>query len=328
MKEVAERAGVSIMTVSRALRLPDEVSAETLHRVHKAIRAVGYVPNRLAGGLRTARNAGLVAAVIPSIRNSLFAGTVQGLTDTLRRHDLNVMLGDSQVSPKEEERLIAAFLAQRPSGMVLHATTHTPAARRLLRGAGIPIVEVGDLAGRSIDLKVSYSNFEAAATITRHLIGRGYRTIASVGLPLAGNERAQQRRRGFLAALAEANLPTSDDLLLETDGGFDNGSRAIVYLLERRPDIDAVFFAGDVLAIGAMLECRRRGLAIPERVAIAGFDDWEIARQLETPLTALEIPRYEIGRIAAELILARLAGSTERPVPVDVGFRLVPRQST
>jgi LacI family transcriptional regulator, gluconate utilization system Gnt-I transcriptional repressor len=329
MKEVAARADVSAMTVSRALRDPKSVSAEKLRRINKAVREVGYVPNQIAGSLKTANRTKLVAAILPSISNSLFAATLHALSDSLRSHGINLMLGDSRYSEKEEERLIRAFLSNRPSGLVLHDTTHTPNTRRLLRQSGIPIVEVGNLSGRPIDMMVSYSNFAAAKAMTEHLVQRGYQKIALVSIPVVGNERAQERRRGYLAALDEAGRPQDIDLMLETLGSYENGARAVSTLLERRPDIDAIFLAGDVLAVGAMLECRRRGWAVPDRVAIAGFDTWEMAQMLDAPITSLDIPRYEIGRLAGELILRRIAGEPPGTnKPFDVGFKVVHRKST
>jgi LacI family gluconate utilization system Gnt-I transcriptional repressor len=329
MIDVAMRANVSPMTVSRALRAPNTVRPENLRRVEKAVREAGYVNNQLAGGLKAANRTKLVAAIIPSIQNWLFAATIQGLTDTLRANNISLMLGDSQYSQEEEERLIASFLAQRPSGIVLHNVTHTATSRRMLKTAGIPVVEVGDLVDRRIDLVASFSNFEASKAMTNHLIGRGYRTIGLVSVPLAGNERARARREGYIAAMSEAQLPTGDDLMLEALGNFDAGAQAIVQLLERRPDIDAVFLAGAHLAIGASLECRRRGWQVPQRVAIAGFDDWDVARQFETPITTLDIPRYEIGKVAAEFILRRLNGEPRGSIkPADLGFRIIQRAST
>jgi LacI family gluconate utilization system Gnt-I transcriptional repressor len=327
MTEVASRAKVSTMSVSRALRFPDQVSPETLRRVQKAVREIGYVPNQLAGGLKATRTK-LVAAIVPSVRNSLFASTLQGLTSTLRTSGgISLMLGDSQYSQIEEEALIAAFLAHRPCGLVLHNSTHTAAARRLLQNSGIPVVEVGDLIARPVDLMVSFSNFDAAKAMTEHLLNRGYRKIAFVGLKLAGNERVKARRRGYLAALTTAGL-AGEALFLETEGGFESGAQAIVRILDMQPNTDAIFFAGDVLAIGAMMECRRRGWSVPQRVAIAGFDDWEISNQFETPITALDIPRFRIGELAADLIRRRLNGEVGQINPIDVGFRIIERKST
>jgi LacI family gluconate utilization system Gnt-I transcriptional repressor len=327
MTEVAQRAKVSAMSVSRALRSPDKVSSETLRKVQKAVREMGYVPNRLAGGLKATRTQ-LAAAIVPSVRNSLFAATLQGLTDTLRKKGINLMLGDSGYSQQDEESLIATFLAHRPCGLVLHNTTHTAGARRLLRNANIPIVEMGNLISRPIDLVVSYSNFEAAKAMTSYLIGRSYRRIAFAGLPITYNERAAERQRGYRAALAEAKLPADETIIIETPGSFENGSEVMIRLMGLRPKIDAVFFAGDVLVIGAMMECIHRGWEVPKQVALAGFDDWEISKQFATPITALDIPRYLIGERAAGLMMRRLDGEDEKIAPIDVGFRIIERKST
>jgi LacI family gluconate utilization system Gnt-I transcriptional repressor len=328
MKEVAVRARVSPMSVSRALRSPDQVSAETLRRVQKAVREIGYVPNRLAGGLKAPTRTQLAAAIVPSVRNSLFAATLQGLTDALRKKGISLMLGDSGYSDTDEETLIAAFLAHRPCGLTLHGTTHTAGARRLLQKSGIPVIETGNLTERPVDLVVSYSNFDAAKAMTEYLLRRGYRRVAFVGLPVAGNERVRERRRGYYAALAAAEISRDDALVLETVGGVENGARTLLQLMEIQPEVNAIFFAGDVLAIGAMMECARRGWDVPKRVAIAGFDDWEISRQFATPITTLDIPRYRIGERAAELMLRRLDGDKGKIAPIDVGFRIIERQST
>lgn len=327
MKDVAALANLSAMSVSRALRAPDLVSSETLRRVQKAVRDLGYVPNRLAGGLKAPSRTQLAAAIVPSVRDSLFAATLQGITDTLRGRGINLMLGDSGYVQEDEESLIGAFLAHRPCGLFLHNTTHTRRAKQLLRNAGVPIVETGDLVGQPVDLVVSYSNFNAAKTMTEYLLGRGYRRVAFVGQVAAQNERAKERQRGYRAALAGAGISVDDELVIQTPGSYENGAQALVRLMALKPKVEAIFFAGDVLAIAAMLECVRRGWQVPKDIAIAGFDDWEVARQFVTTLTALEIPRYEIGKRAAELMLRRLDGEQGRIAPVDVGFRIIERQS-
>ena len=328
MKEVALRAKVSPMSVSRALRSPDQVSAETLRRVQKAVREMGYVPNRLAGGLKAPSRTQLAAAIVPSMRNSLFAETLQGLTDSLRKRGINLMLGDSGYSHEDEESLVTALLAHRPCGVALHDTTHTDRTRQLLQRSGIPVVETGNLTNDPIDLVVSYSNFAASKAMTAYLLGRGYERVAFVGLPIHGNERVRERQRGYQAALASAKIPQDDTLIVETPGSFENGAQALLRLMAVRPKIDAIFFAGDVLAIGAMIECERRGWQVPKHVAIAGFDDWEISRQFATPITTLDIPRYKIGERAAELMLRRLDGDKTRIEPVDVGFSIIERKTT
>jgi LacI family gluconate utilization system Gnt-I transcriptional repressor len=327
MQDVARRAKVSTMTVSRALREPSKVSKDTQRRIERAIQQVGYVPNELAGGLRKPSGTKLVAAIVPSVRNSLFAATSQGLSDGLRANGINLMLGDCHYSRDEESDLVTAFLGQRPCGIVLHDSVRSPRARKLLVKAGIPVVEVGDLTRRPLDMVVSYSNYAAARAMTRHLIERGYRKIAFVSLPSAITARAAARIKGYKVALVKAGRPVDPALVIEVEGGFASGATALVRLV--KAGADAIFFAGDVLAVGAALECKRLGWAVPERVAIASFDDHEIAAQLAPRLTALRIPRYEIGRRAAELILDRHNGHRSRtPIAVDMGFEILAREST
>ncbi len=327
MEDVAKRASVSAMTVSRALRDPETVSEQTRKRITRAIREVGYVPNELAGGLRAFNRTKLVAAIVPSVRNSLFAATVQGMSDTLRARRINLMLGDSHYSREEEEELINAFLAQRPSGIVLHDAVRSARARKLLTKAGIPVVEVGDLTRQPLDMVVSFSNFGASKAMTRHMIERGYRRIGFASLSTAISARSAARLRGYKAALREAGLHPAPAHVIAVEGGFASGGDALVELMDR--GVDAVFFAGDVLAVGAALECQRRGWSVPRTVAIASFDDHEIASQVSPPLTTLKLPRYEIGRRAAELILERLNGvKHRRPIVEDLGFEIVAREST
>lgn len=323
MKDVAAHAKLSPMSVSRALRTPDQVTKETLLRVQQAVKDLAYVPNRLAGGLKAPGRTQLAAAIVPSVRDSLFAATLQGMTETLRVKGINLMLGGSGYALKDEASLIAAFLAHRPCGLVLHNTKHSPLARQLLRNAGISIVETGDLTSRPVDLVVSYSNFAAAKAMTEYLLRRGYERIAFVGPIAAHSERAKERQRGYKAALEDAGLIVDNALIFETQGSYENGAKALADLVKLKPKVDAIFFAGDVLVIGAMLESLRRGWDIPQQVAIAGFDDWEISRQFATSITTLQIPRYEIGRIAAELLLRRLDGDDSAIPPIDVGFRIV-----
>jgi LacI family gluconate utilization system Gnt-I transcriptional repressor len=327
--DVARDAEVSAMTVSRVLRDPSKVSRDVRERVVQSIRKVGYVPNLLAQGLRTVNRTKLVACIVPSLQNSLFSQTIQGMSDALRREDLNLMVGDSSRSARQEEALIEAFLAQRPCGFILHETMHTARARRLLAQSNVPVVEVGDLAARPFDMAVSYSNARAARTMTAHLIGRGYRRIAFVTVPLQGNIRARKRREGYAAALRAAGIRPDERLIVETEGSYAHGGEVLVSLRERFTDLHAVFFAGDVLAIGALLECHKRGWRVPEDIAIASFDDFEVAASIRPRLTALDIPRYTIGRTAAELVLGRLASDAAHElVRIDVAFRLLEGETT
>jgi len=327
MADVAKHAGVSPMSVSRALKTPSTVSLDIRQRVERAVRAVGYVPNELAGGLRAFSRTKLVAAIVPSLRNSLYAAQTQGMSDALRARGYKLMLGDSHRSGDEQAELVAAFLAQRPSGLILHDPISSPETAKLLLKAGIPVVEVGDLVRRPLDMVVSYSNFAAGKAMTCHLIERAYRRIGFASLNTSITPRSAERLKGYKAALREAGLPVNPRQIVEVDGSYASGGVAIVELVKH--GADAVFFAGGVMAVGAALQCQHRGWAVPGRIAIATFDDHEIASQLSPPLTALKIPRYEIGRRAAELILERHEGAPKaKSMRIDMGFEILARAST
>lgn len=327
IRDVAKLAGVSPMTVSRALREPHRVSPMMRQRVEEAVLQVGYVPNRIAGSLSSNRS-NVVGLILPSVHNSLFANTVQGISDVLRAIGHQLMIADSGYSLQDEEAAISAFVQQRVCGMLLHNTSHTERAKRLIERARIPVVELGNLDPRPLDMAVSYSNFQAARAMTLHLARLGYGRIALVTLPLKDNDRSIERRRGFVAALRELGREAEPRLMLEMPGGIASGSEAIVRLMEMAPPPDAVFFAGDVLAVGAVLECQRRGWAVPKDVAIATFDDVEILRSLTPPVTSVRIPRYEIGKRGAEVLLDRVYGRCDERVAIDQGFEIIQRAST
>lgn len=325
IEDVARRAGVAPITVSRALRTPDKVSQEARQRIAQAIAAVGYVPNLVAGSLASNRT-NLVAALVPNIGNPLFAMTLRGLSDVLKRGGLQLMIASTNHSREEEEALVRTFLGQRPCGLVLHETIHSPEARQLLLAADIPIVETGDLIDDPMDVVVSFSNFEAIRETTIHLGQRGCRRIALVTSALSA--RSNERRRGYEAGLAALGLPVATDLVVEAVSGVVGGIRAIGALMDRTPAVDAVLFTGNATAVGGVLECQRRGWAIPGRIAVATFDDTELTQNMNPPLTAVRIPRYQVGETAGQALLDRIQGRAQDLRHVDLGFELVVRGSS
>lgn len=322
MADVANRAGVAAITVSRALRDPGSVSPDLRKRVAAAVKALGYVPNLAAGTLKSQRSQ-IVAAIVPSLRSSIFAETVQGLSDELRAQGYQLLLANSGYSIDEEESLAAAFLGRQPEGIVLTGVLHTRKLRDLLSNVNIPVVETWELVDNPIDRVVGFSNFEAARQITLALAQRGYRRIAFAGVPPDSEPRSARRQAGYTQAMKELGLPQFIDTDIAVGLAIHSGGDALDRLMTRHPEIDAVFFANDPLAFGALQRCRHRGWPVPKRIAVAGFGDFEIARETIPTLTTVRIPGYEIGRTAAQMILAR--SMTERIV--DVGFELVFRDS-
>lgn len=326
MRDVANAAGVSLMTVSRALRQPQKLSEETRKAVLDAVQRIGYMPNSIAANLASNRSS-VVGQIIPSIQNSLYADTVKGTADVLRTAGLHLLLADSGYSLQEEEALIGAFLAQRVCGLILHNTDHTPRALQMIERAGVPVIETGDVPREPIDMVVSYSNADAAKAMTLHLAARGYGQIGFVSLDTKINRRARERQRGYFAALKVLRRKKDPLLVSEVSPGLASGAHAMTDMMTRMPNVDAIFFAGDVLAIGALFEAQRRNWKVPGRIAIAGFDDLDILQYTVPRLTCLRLPRLEIGRRSAEALLERIRGAGES-VRLDLGFEVIQREST
>ena len=325
MRDVADRAGVSRMTVSRALNKPETVKPELRQRVLDAVQELGYVHNHLARSLSSSTS-NVIGLVLPSLENSIFAQTVKGISDVLRPLGYHLMLAESPDDPEEQQQVISAFVAQRVGGLILHGTVHTPAAVRMLHASRIPVVENGDLPTEPIDMVVSYSNRSAAKAMTLHLARLGYSKITFAGL--ASNPRAEERQLGFLEALAEIGQTPDPRQIVRVSRGLAGGGEAIAYVASHLPEADALFCAGDVMAVGALFDCDRRGWAVPERLAIASFDDVDLMRHVSPAITSLRLPRYEIGRRSAELLLQRIGGRKPSVTTVDLGFEIVQRAST
>ena len=320
MQDVARRAGVSVITVSRVLREPDRVARATRERVLSAVDTLGYVPNLVARSLKS-RRSGIIAAVIPSVTHSIVAEVVRGMTEVLNEAGLHMLLADSGFSPQEEEALVAAFLARRPDAIYLTGTTHTPGTRRMLEAARIPVVESGNLTDTPIDMVVGYSNLEAARAMTRALAAGGRRTIGYIGQHGRDYiDRVRDRHTGHCLALRECGQGDDARLQVEVDLSYRGGAAGLAELLRRVPSLDAVFCTSDIIAVGVLFECQRRGIAVPAQLATTGFDDQEIASQCVPALTTIRMPRYEMGRRAATMLCQRLAGETPHASVVDLGF--------
>ena len=325
IEDVASLAGTSAMTVSRALRQPGKVAAETLARILTAVDTLGYVPNLSASSLAS-RRSGILAVLVPTIGNSIFSETVRGLADAVAAADLHLLIGDFGYSADKRRTLVRALVGRQPDALVIVGAVQDEVVRASLRRQAVPVVETWELSPDPIDVIVGFSNFEAGAAVARHLVERGRTRCAFVG---GVESRAEARLAGFAAALAAAGAPPPISEI-PADLSIVSGREALGRILARAPDIDGIFFATDVMAVGGLLECQRRGIAVPSRIAIAGLGNLEMGRQMQPALTTIEIPAYAMGHRAGALILARLAAkglpASERII--DLGFSLLARGTT
>lgn len=326
MSEVARLAAMSPSTVSLYLRRPEAVSATLGGRIERAIETLGYVPNLVAGGLAAASSR-VVGVIVPSVRNAFFADTVEALQRAIRDGGYQLLVGSSEYDPAEEERLVRATLAWSPAAVVITGLVHSAGTHRLLRRAGVPVIEVWELGQEPIDTLIGFSHQAVGGEMIRHLHGRGRRRIAFLGARLDVDRRARLRREGCAAAAALLGL---EPLVVIDDpgpAGPEAGGMMLARLLAGHPEADAVCCSNDHVALGALFECQRRGIAVPDRLAVLGFGDLPFAGCCVPPLTTIRPPGLEIGRLAGDIILRRAAGGDPGPRTVDLGFKLIERQS-
>lgn len=325
MADVARLAGVSMMTVSNCYKNPKKVVPETRERVLEAAAKLGYVPNLIAGNLVSGRSK-VVAAITPSIQNSNFAGMIMGLEHALEAHGYHLIISVVETADREYEA-VRALIGRRVDGIVLTGVDRDPATRRLLEMSRIATVETWNLDGPFIDMGVGFSTREAAREATRLMIDKGVRKIGVVGYETAGNQRFMQRLQGFRDAMEAAGLASDLEVFVPGWSDFAGGTLALEQLIAREPGLEGVFCFTDVLAAGVIFECMRRGWAVPDRLAVVGYGDYEIAAQMPPGLTTVHTPGYRIGEEAARMIIARCGGEPIERLTVDVGYNIVRRGS-
>lgn len=325
LSEVARLAGVSSMTVSRVLHSHTNVSEQTRAKVQAAVAALGYVPNRLAGALATAKTR-LMVVIIPSLGNIVFPEVLRGANERFEAAGYQAVIGVSDYDLDREEQLIAAMQSWRPSGWIVAGLEHTPRARQMLREARSPVVEVMDMDGEPIDMAVGFSNLQAGRDMGAYLVDSGRRRIGYVGGNLARDLRAAKRLQGFVQALNERGVTLQGQFTANEPSSLLLGRAGLAQLLAQHPDLDAVYCSNDDMAVGGLMHCMAAGIAVPGRLALAGFNGLEIGEAVPQRLTTLRSPRYRIGQLAAEHILTRLAGGTP-PRREDTGCEFIAGQT-
>ncbi|SDD01879.1 transcriptional regulator, LacI family [Cupriavidus sp. YR651] len=326
MIDVARMAGVSRVTVSRAISHPELVSPETLAQVQAAIAQLGYVPNLNAGSLATRRSR-IIGAIVPTLSNAWFAETMDGLGEVLEARGYQLLLGQSRYRDAGEEALIDTFIGRQVDALVLTGVDHGDAVRRKLRAFGKPVVETWDLTDDPIDMVAGFSNEGAGAAVARYLAERGYRHLGFLG---AHEHRANKRLAGFRSEAARLGLPDIDTEVVAPPSTIDDGARMLRVLVTRSPELRAVYCSNDTLGVGALLACRQEGWAVPGRMAVVGFSDLAIASASQPALSSVRVQAREMGRQAARMLLARLSDVAGTPMPAvaDLGFSVIGRESS
>lgn len=313
LHDVADAAGVTRITVSRFIRQPGLVAEPTAARIRDAIAQTGYVPNQQAGHLASGASR-LVAALIPNVGHSIFAETIQGLTEGLRESAYEVLLLSTGYSLEREEAQLLALTGWAPGAIIVTGRQHTSRALNLLREAqasGIPVVEIWDNPGVRVPsggfAQIGFDHFAAGQAMARHLMEHGHRSLAYVDSGVATDFRAHERGEGFVS---EAKAQGVHVKLWRAEQGdaFDAGRAVLARLMAvKRQAPTAAAFANDHLACGALMEATRLGIPVPDDLSLLGFGDFPIGRQMVPALSTVRPPIAEIGSAAAEAVLRALS---------------------
>lgn len=326
LADVAQAAGVSPITVSRALRGERAVAPELVARVQAAAQKLGYVPDPAARALAS-RHSSHVAVLIPLLSNALFVDLLEAVQQNLRRAGYQTLIGVTHYDPAEEEQLLREQLVHRPAGLLVTGFDRHERTRELIARSGVPCVHLMELLEQPGVYSVGLSQQAAGAAMTRHLLARGRRRIAFAAAQL--DPRTMQRLDGWREAMQAAGLYDARlEWLNPAPSSLALGGRLFEQIVAQVPPVDAVFFCNDDLAQGALLAAARMGIAVPSQVAVAGFNDLTGSDLTLPPLTTVRTPRAEIGRAASEMLLKLMRGESVQPGSIDLGFELVVRGSS
>jgi len=325
-QDVAQRASVSIATVSRVLNNAPHVRPEIRRKVLRAVKALNYQPNRTAQRLR-ARQSKVLGLIISDIQNPFFTSVVRGIEDVAYQNGYSLVLCNSDEDPEKEKLYVDVMRAEAVAGVIIASASEAQPHIDTLLDAHIPVVALDRrIKDRRVD-SVLVSNVQGAYEAVTHLIEQGHRYIGFIGLPL-NRTTGRERFEGYQRALRQHRLPVVRAQIRIADAKQQGGYAAAQDLLEHQPRLTALFVANNLTTLGALQAIHERGLRIPDDISIVGFDDMPWATLLHPPLTAIAQPTYELGRQAAELLLVRLKDPHKPVAHVQLPTTLIVRGST
>ncbi len=309
LRDVSEASGVSEMTVSRVLRNRGDVSEATREKVLNASKALGYVPNKIAGALASQR-VNLVAVIIPSLGNMVFPEVMTGISQVLEDTDLQPVVGVTDYLPEKEEKVLYEMLSWRPSGVIIAGLEHSDASHAMLENAGIPVVEIMDVDGPAIDHCVGISHRRAGRKMAKQIVKSGYQNIGFLGTKMPLDHRARKRFEGFTETLAKNGVEIADQEFYSGGSALAKGREMTAAMLKRSPNLDCLYFSNDMIGAGGLLYLLENNYDIPGQIGLAGFNGVEMLDGLPIQLATMDACRNEIGQNAAQIIVETLAAET------------------
>jgi LacI family gluconate utilization system Gnt-I transcriptional repressor len=352
LKDVAVKAGVSPITVSRVVNHYAGVRSEVRQKVEAAIIELGYIPNRSASILASSRSK-LIGVLIPSLSNVVFNDVLRGIYSIAVPANYQILLADTHYSPMEEERSIRTLLGQSPDGLIITGGEQTEAAKTMLKANNFPVVQIMDHVKDPIDMNIGFSHFQAGVAVAKSLLEKSYCKIGFIGARM--DPRTCDRLAGFKSVLSAVDRLDSKRIITNAQpSSVAMGAMLFRELMAATDgECDAVFCCNDDLALGVLHECKKMHISVPDKFGVCGFNDIEMAAYAEPSLSSVKVNRYEMGRQAMQLILERLqptgiesgtvsktaiqTNNTITPTDIiesvtgtyiDTGFELINRKST
>mgnify|MGYP000070345538 CR=1 FL=1 len=323
IRKVSQVAGVSIATVSRALRHPEKVSEEALAKVNAAIEKVKYRPNMMARNFRATRAYSIVV-LVPNISNLFFATVIRGIEDAAQQKGYSVLLGDTRDSAARE-REYTNLVETRQADGILQLRPYIP-GKTLEPEAGLPMVSTCGCENTPYP-SVRIDNAGAAGEIVQYLIGQGHRRIGVLA-GLEDNPHSRDRLRGYRESLQKAGIPFDPNLLVNGDFTMGSGLTAASHFARMKNRPSAIFSMNDEMAIGCIQGLKSAGILVPEDIAITGFDDIEFARYCDPPLTTIAQPAEDLGRAGLNTLLELIEGQELQQTETVLPYEFVVRKST
>ncbi|KGQ70949.1 transcriptional regulator [Chelonobacter oris] len=319
LQDIANHLGITKMTVSRYLRDPRTVAPATREKIAAAIEQFGYIPN-VASRIMSSAKSYAIGVLVPSLTNQVFADVIKGIESVTELSGYQTMLAHFGYSPEIEEQRIKSLLSYNVDALILSENVHSKQALKMLQVANIPIIEIMDLQhSKPVAQAVGFDNHAASRQMTEAMIRQGRKHIVYFAARM--DQRTLQKIEGYETAMKAKGLQPYK-LITEQPSSFSLGAQQLRQILAQRPVTDGILCTNDDLAIGAVFECQRQGIAVPQRIAIAGFHGHNVGQSMTPQLASVITPRFEIGKIAAQEIIDRLNHIPQVQEIINTGFKI------
>ncbi|MFC0309117.1 gluconate operon transcriptional repressor GntR [Gallibacterium trehalosifermentans] len=318
LQTIADHLGLTKMTISRYLRNPESVAPDTRRKIATAIEHFGYIPNRAPSMLSNAKSRA-IGVLVPSLTNQVFADVIKGIEEITDRAGYQTMLAHYGYSLEKEEKRVESLLSYNIDGLILSENHHSERTLKMIEIANIPVIEIMDSSQLGIQQAIGFDNTVASQAMTETMIQRGHQQIIYFSARM--DKRTQLKMQGYELAMKKHGL-TPHSMITERPSSFSLGAELLHQALTKYPEIDGIICTNDDLAIGALFECQRLGINVPEQIGIAGFHGHDVGQSMTPQIASVITPRLAIGQRAAEELLNRINGIPQQSSIIDLGYHI------